>query len=552
MAHAIPGVKSKFGKFLLWCGVLALLGVVILWIEHGRCAAQLAAYQRSLTARGDKLTLQELLPPDPPPTSNAAVVLQRLAPKFEGVAEELPWMQLVSSNAARVALHHDPLVQLNKDITWGLIAERAAKNTNLLTEILGAAALPRFAIFNRSNLDRSFIQMMEDALPGLSVGEVEAWLSFHALAAARAGRMEEAWNSSRAALQLCVLQESELSGMFGAGEDHDETGFHLTWELAQHEAWTDMQLAELQSLWSRRRPLRANRLEEQAERAMMFKLFDELRAKPGYMALMVVGSAAMHSSTSGSVSLPGGFSPTEIWEALTTNPKGVWKFVSDAAPPIIMWPWWTSYGDQLWVLREHERQTAAVRAALASNSVLVALRQLNSSKTTAPGRWWPISRAVVDSEGLSGLFSQTVAAETQARLATTALAVRRYQLVHQRPPPKLDDLVPKFLPHVPVDPMDGKPLRYRTQANGGFLLYSIGLDGVDDGGDASPSAGSTTSSVYGAFPASQWQKGRDWIWPLPATAEETEKQAAEYLSKRTPGPGIPLPPPPPPPTPTPP
>ena len=100
--------------------------------------------------------------------------------------------------------------------------------------------------------------------------------------------------------------------------------------------------------------------------------------------------------------------------------------------------------------------------------------------------------------------------------------------------------------------MDGKPLRYRTQANGGFLLYSIGLDGVDDGGDASPSAGSTTSSVYGAFPASHWQKGRDWIWPLPATAEETEKQAAEYLSKRTPGPGIPLPPPPPPPTPTPP
>ena len=77
--------------------------------------------------------------------------------------------------------------------------------------------------------------------------------------------MEEAWTSWRAALQLCVLQESELSGMFGAGEDHDETGFHLTWELAQHEAWTDMQLAELQSLWSRRCPLRASRLEELAE-----------------------------------------------------------------------------------------------------------------------------------------------------------------------------------------------------------------------------------------------------------------------------------------------
>jgi hypothetical protein len=543
VAHAIPGVKSKFGKFLLWCGVLALLGVVILWIEHGRCAAQLAAYQRSLTARGDKLTLQELLPPDPPPTSNAAVVLQRLAPKFEGVAEELPWMQLVSSNAARVALHHDPLVQLNKDITWGLIAERAAKNTNLLTEILGAAALPRFALFNRTNLDRSFFQM--DTMPDLSDREVVPWLSLHAMAAARAGRAEEAWMSWRAALQFYALRSSEIAGLSFLGGGLNETPFHLTWELAQKDDWTDAQLAELQALWSQWRPLQSSGVSEPAARAIIFKLFDELRAKPGYLALTLESSYPSFSTS-------GGFSPTEIWNQILDNPKRVLGFFSDRFSPIAVWPWWTSYGDELWVLREFDRHAAAVRTASASNSVLVALALLDSGKAPAPSRWWPIARVAVGSEILPDLFKLTVVVETQARLATTALAVRRYQLAHRRPPPTLDDLVPQFLPRVIPDPIDGKPLRYSLQPNGGFLLYSIGPDGVDDGGDATRPIGLGSLRIHNLVQESRWQISRDWIWPLPATAEETEKQAAEYLSKRTPGPGIPLPPPPPPPTPTPP
>ena len=122
-------MKSKFVKFLLWCGVFALLGVIILWIEHGHCAAQLAAYQR---------TLGELLPPDPPASSNAAVVLKRLALHFSHYPEEVPWMEPVSSNAARVALQHNPLVQLEHDLTWESFAQVANANTNQLTELAPA------------------------------------------------------------------------------------------------------------------------------------------------------------------------------------------------------------------------------------------------------------------------------------------------------------------------------------------------------------------------------------------------------------------------------
>ena len=39
-----------------------------------------------------------------------------------------------------------------------------------------------------------------------------------------------------------------------------------------------------------------------------------------------------------------------------------------------------------------------------------------------------------------------------------------------------------MLEAVPLDPYDGQPLRYRRLADG-IAVYSIGKNGVDDGGD---------------------------------------------------------------------
>jgi hypothetical protein len=46
----------------------------------------------------------------------------------------------------------------------------------------------------------------------------------------------------------------------------------------------------------------------------------------------------------------------------------------------------------------------------------------------------------------------------------------------------LEDLVLQYLPAVPRDPFDGQPLRMAAGPEG-LLLYSVGKDGVDDGGD---------------------------------------------------------------------
>ncbi|MGO8928674.1 MAG: hypothetical protein ACLQU3_17535 [Limisphaerales bacterium] len=67
------------------------------------------------------------------------------------------------------------------------------------------------------------------------------------------------------------------------------------------------------------------------------------------------------------------------------------------------------------------------------------------------------------------------------RLLAAELALRCYQSEQGHPPARLDELTPKYLSHMPEDPFSGKPLVYRAQGTN-WLLYSVGPDGVDDGG----------------------------------------------------------------------
>ncbi|HMC09692.1 MAG TPA: hypothetical protein VKH44_00320, partial [Pirellulaceae bacterium] len=52
-------------------------------------------------------------------------------------------------------------------------------------------------------------------------------------------------------------------------------------------------------------------------------------------------------------------------------------------------------------------------------------------------------------------------------------------------PSEIADLTPDFLPAVPLDPFDGQPLRLRL-ADNEILIYSVGLDGKDDGASNPP------------------------------------------------------------------
>jgi hypothetical protein len=59
------------------------------------------------------------------------------------------------------------------------------------------------------------------------------------------------------------------------------------------------------------------------------------------------------------------------------------------------------------------------------------------------------------------------------------VALKRYRIARGRLPASLADLVPEYLPEVPLDPCDGKPLRYSAEKQ---ILYSVGEDLKDSGG----------------------------------------------------------------------
>jgi hypothetical protein len=109
-----------------------------------------------------------------------------------------------------------------------------------------------------------------------------------------------------------------------------------------------------------------------------------------------------------------------------------------------------------------------------------------------------------------GITKKIAEGECLRRVVVTALALKRYQLRHGHWPDSLVALCPDFLPAVPRDIMVNQPLHYRPLPDGAYRLYSVGLNGVDDGGD--PKQTPETKE-----PSFNWrdEHARDWVWPQP-------------------------------------
>jgi hypothetical protein len=87
----------------------------------------------------------------------------------------------------------------------------------------------------------------------------------------------------------------------------------------------------------------------------------------------------------------------------------------------------------------------------------------------------------------------------QVRCLILALAAERFRRAHGRWPATAAELTPEELPAVPLDPFDGQPLRLRLLPDG-VVVYSVGIDGTDDGGKLDPEH--------------PWQKGTDFGYRL--------------------------------------
>lgn len=102
---------------------------------------------------------------------------------------------------------------------------------------------------------------------------------------------------------------------------------------------------------------------------------------------------------------------------------------------------------------------------------------------------------------------------THHNLLLAAIAIKRYELRHGNPPPALFSLCPEFLDAVPLDLMDGRPLRYRVNPDNSYTLYSVGLDGRDGGGEPAASDSDKTTGFDSL-------NGKDFVWPRLAASRK--------------------------------
>jgi hypothetical protein len=206
---------------------------------------------------------------------------------------------------------------------------------------------------------------------------------------------------------------------------------------------------------------------------------------------------------------------------------------------VFMWRYWWSYTDEVRNLRGRQVLQDAARQVETNGAFALALNQQgerlaalrldsNFDKLDDPSSFFaePNLRSMQSESvmALSGCLKKAMMAEAMKRMSVAAIGLKRFQLRRGKLPESLSQLTPEILPAVPLDPVDGQPLRYRRNADGTFVLYSVGPNNRDDGGDPSLEKSAKSSSY-------NWldHSALDWVWPQPATEAEIKK----YFDEQT-------------------
>jgi hypothetical protein len=491
-------------KRKIWAVLSLALALVVLMPLGLRWRAQwhLNAYRKKLIAAGEKLTVEELAPKRNPQATNTALFL-RLASTLPPFGNFAPGaMHSIKPGVARVAWRQDRLMDgfngtpQSVDV-WPPLTEAARKNEHTFEEL-------------QSLLDAGGIELMEDYsqpsglngftyLPTVKILAIA--FNARAMLALHQGRVQEVFVylkscgivsqlTAKDPLMIDQLLSYACMSIAAAG----------CWEALQAGGWTDDQLAQLQLQWDQSDILadaESSLAMERARAPMMYQL-----ARASRQGMEDVGGYAS-----------GVRANAEIWHDFLLNAdKGVRELLA-SYPRYWGWKWIWSYHDEQRYLEFMQTMIDTMRDAQKPPAIRIAANRLEEPEATA-------NLDVVESmkDGVRRFVQRALRAKTEEGIVRTAIALERYRLARHVYPKALRDLVPDLLHKVPIDCMDGHDLRYRLNPDGTYLLYSVGEDGVDNGGDPRPKEDYRLPTFF---------NGRDWVWPRPATDEEVQAYEAE-------------------------
>jgi hypothetical protein len=499
--------------------LLVLLAILALFIleENIRGHILLARYKAELRAKGEKLTVAELNLPKPAKPSDAAVDLLRAGAELEELGKQSPllfnWEFNVCSLhftgpgccTVRQVQADTGLTLRNMDVA---AAPRGARRYQPVTQemcsweqLADQVGLAREPFHRaRAALQQPVIAVPTDYGQGFDAGipqeraaaSISAWLSTTALYDLYRKDPDAALGSILAIADLMrLLQDDHLIRSQSDRSWIGKRGLDISWEALQAPGWTDEQLAKLQMTWEKASTINEFAAGAEGERAIALDEWEQEVRKP--ISQLLNWSDFSLSS----------------WEDVCGWAQAITWFMAwkqqDQARGV--WVWQNTMED--------------VRSAVRTSAWTVAHKQFEETEHEEWDHWsfYDHWRYLMSKPGFpmtSRLLpinvhyyvQKLLENETQREMTVAAIALTRYQLRHGSMPPNLAALVPEFCARIPHDYMDGVDLRYRLNADGTWILYSVGDDGVDNGGDPRPLK--PRRLLF-----SIWD-GRDAVWPQPA------------------------------------
>jgi hypothetical protein len=496
-------------KRKIWVVVsLAAVLVVLMPLElRWRAQWRLNAYRKKLIAAGEKLTVEELAPKSNWQGTNTALFL-KLASALPSFTHFSPSAMLpIKPGVARVAWQQTRCMEKidgskpGIDV-WPRLTEAVVKNQATLTQLraMGEAGGIEF-VHDYSQPDPGSYSYLPQVKESVRIFTANAMLALHQW------RRQEAFDDLESSGAICQLiakdplmidQLVRYDAMFIAASG--------CWEALQAGGWTEDQLAHWQGQWDQSGVLAAAERSLAMERARTPMIFQEARtSRQALKGLIGWGPGS------------GVRDLVEIWHDFLVNTRAGVSELFTEYPRYYNWRWIRSYKDEQRYVEFMQTMIEATRAAQKRRSVLALLKDRYEDDVPFLPSTKNFDLFGPEIGTTESFVCQALRAQTVANMVTAALALERFRLAHHTYPAALANLAPEFVQAVPVDCMDGHDLRYRLNTDGTYLLYSVGEDGVDNGGDPTAEKEKRPGLL----------NGRDWVWPRPATDEEVQVYEAE-------------------------
>ncbi len=516
MACPFP-VRKRLLKLVCLILLIPLLPFGLLVFERFRGKVSLARYKRQLIAQGEKLSARDFASPLTNGDNGAPEIFEAAKQLKEGVVmpnNYPPRMRLTPAGRAVVCSFEDEWIENKVTNHWEDLASDLQTNAATLERIRLALEKPVLD----SHLDLSQAAKMNHS-PLITAKSLAAWFGAVNQLALHEGKTHEATRAliAEAHLPRLLAQDhiaiSELVRIAIAAIARTDI-----WEALQHDEWAEADLASLQGAWEA----------QDFATAMAHGLEGEFVFVDAYAETMRKSNEDTFAAIYGwQTFLPSEHSERTWWEEMHEFPA-LRRIAEFLKKQVYLRLWRFAWIDQeefrslqqLHKLIETAQTCAAQKSAVSLKAALARLASESENKNVYDRLRYPGPNSV---ESLLRSVNRAMRAETERSIVLCAIALKRYSLRHGKSPESLDALVPEFLHSVPIDYMDGKPMRYRLKKDSSFILYSVGEDGKDDGGDGSLMSGKQSRQNL-------WDR-KDFVWPATALPEEAEAYRKEAAKK---------------------